>query len=531
MTRALARGRLAPFRDIISAGGSKKRGPMKRRATVGGHIAGDTDVTISVTIVKGTGLAAKQQTSSLSAKPVTSSPYALLRCGNVEQRTKTVKKSLNPAWNESFEFKSVSEQHAILRIALYDADPLTQDHFLGECIIPVSSLSADDEKATWRELEVRPGSTEFVRGELCVTIKVVEREGSGAAGAGAAQPSLKKAKQQHQSVMDRQVFGQTAYSKHFVIRPDEIDFSQGKVLGEGGFGTVRLGTFRGLPVAVKTLIMREDVKKAELVDEFRQEVSMLAKVSHHPKLCLFLGASVVEPLTLVSELMAGSVRNILDKPRDESAVLLPWARRVEMLLDAALGMAFLHGMTVVHRDMKADNLLLDEHGTVKVADFGLSKTLAISTTSDDVGTPGFKAPEIYDHEGVVLKAKAKANAKGKAKAAAPSSSDVAAAGYSLPVDVFAFGATIYELLSFTGKNWGWPYGWALDLATDEQVEAAVLAGKLPSALGGSPVPAECPKALKGLYEACMRYEPDERPSFDGIVPSLRDLLKEMRAAP
>ena len=96
------------------------------------------------------------------------------------------------------------------------------------------------------------------------------------------------------------------------------------------------------------------------------------------------------------------MRNILDKPRAESSELLPWVRRVEILLDAALGMAFLHGMEVVHRDMKADNLLLDEHGTTKVADFGLSKTLAHNAHEHlDVGTPGFKAPEIYDESSKV----------------------------------------------------------------------------------------------------------------------------------
>ena len=60
-----------------------------------------------------------------------------------------------------------------------------------------------------------------------------------------------------------------------------------------------------------------------------------------------------EPLTVVSELMSGSVRNILDQPRTESVKKLTWERRVEILLDAALGMAFLHGMEVVHRDSKS----------------------------------------------------------------------------------------------------------------------------------------------------------------------------------
>jgi serine/threonine protein kinase len=488
---------------------------MKRRATHGGHLPGDTNCSISVTLVQATGL-----------KKKTSSPYALVRVGNVEQRTKAVTGSVNPSWNETFEFSRVSEQHALVRIALYCADPLAEaaDRFLGESIVPVASLTAEDEKPTWHELEVRPGSAEFVCGQLCVKIKTSGKSFASrpaaevapvVAASAAAPPAVPSLKRARQSVVDRQSFGQTAFSKMFVISPSDIDFSGGKVLGEGGFGTVRLGLFRGLPVAVKTLIPREDVKRAELVDEFRQEVAMLAKVSHHPKLCLFLGASVVEPLTLVSELMAGSVRNLLDKPRPESTQLLPWARRVEILLDASLGMAFLHGMNVVHRDMKADNLLLDEHGTTKVADFGLSKTLATSSAKDEVGTPGFMAAEIYV-----------GGRDRKARSHGPSSCEIS--GYSLPVDVFAFGATIYELLSFEGDNWGWPYGWALDLATDVQVEQAVRAGKLPTALGGSPVPSDCPRALRALYEASCLLDPASRPSFDDIVPRLRDVLRLLR---
>ena len=242
---------------------------------------------------------------------------------------------------------------------------------------------------------------------------------------------------------------------------------------------------------------------------------MLAKVSHHPKLCLFLGASLVEPLTLVSELMSGSVRGLLDQPRAKAARLLPWVRRAEMLLDASLGMAFLHGMHVLHRDMKADNLLLDAHGVTKVADFGLSKTLAHSSARGDVGTPGFKAPEIYRSELV-------------ARSTRDTERPTEPHGYSLPVDVYAFGATIYELLSYKGKNYGWPYGWALELASDEQVERAVVSGKPPTALGGSPVPADCPPPLRRLYEACIASDPVKRPPFLEIVDQLRAVLLQLR---
>ena len=121
--------------------------------------------------------------------------------------------------------------------------------------------------------------------------------------------------------------------------------------------------------------------------------------------------------------------------------------------------------------------------------------------------------------------------KGKGKAAAAAAAApraAAAAGYSLPVDVFAYGATIYELLTFEGANWGWPYGWAIDLADDEQVERAVLAGKPPSALGGTAVPKDCPAALRAMYEDCVAFDAAKRPTFDELVPRLRELLRRLR---
>ena len=111
------------------------RPALKRRATLGGHLPGDTDCTVTVNVICATGLAAKHSDKK------TSNPYALIRLGNTERRTKTVYKSLNPSWDEEFEFHGVSAQHALLRVALYDAQiDLADDHFLGECIVPIASI-------------------------------------------------------------------------------------------------------------------------------------------------------------------------------------------------------------------------------------------------------------------------------------------------------------------------------------------------------------------------------------------------------
>ena len=442
---------------------------------------------LAVTVLRARKLAAKDENGY-------SDPYALLRVGTQEHRTKTVPVSLNPVWDETFEFAHVPPG-ALLRVALYDEDRMKEDDFLGEALVPLDSAATPGPEPEWHRLEVRPGSSEFVCGEVC--LRVVQ-------GTGAASSSKKARTASPAPPM--------ALASQYVIDASELTVDGAK-LGEGGFGVVRRGTFRGLGVAVKTLLMRDGVNKKELIGEFKEEVAMLAKVSHHPKLCLFLGASVKEPLTLVNELMSGSVRSLLDQgygePHAVQLARLPWRRRVEILLDAALGMAFLHNCDppVVHRDLKADNLLVDAHGNAKVADFGLSRTIEGNTLKGDYGTPGFKAPEMYNES-------------------------KAAKGYSLPVDVFAFGMIAYELLS----GGAWPYGWALDLATDEQVEDAVSKGLPPSALGGSPLPPDAPPKLLSLHRACIATKPDSRPAFvtrrgaqahpSTIVPRLRALLLE-----
>ena len=103
-------------------------------------------------------------------------------------------------------------------------------------------------------------------------------------------------------------------------------------------------TFRGLDVAVKTMILRDDADKEEVVNDFKLEVGIMSKIAHHPKLCLFLGASVVEPLTVITEAMSGgSVRGLLEKSKVSAAAIEARCLLPVRLLPAASQVAALIG--------------------------------------------------------------------------------------------------------------------------------------------------------------------------------------------
>lgn len=447
-------------------------------------------LTITVKLIRARKLAAKD----LNGK---SDPYAVVQLGTVSKRSKVVQANLNPTWNVSFEFVGSRSEpitnKSILRIALYDEDRLTADDFLGEIIIPVGFLTANDEKPQWKTLEVRPGADEFVSGDVQVAITK-----SGEADEAEAAPTAKKAKTtEHDEI---------GLLPQYVVDPTELDFAKGKPLGQGAFGTVRAATFRGLPVAVKTMILAKDADRAaklESINDFKLEVEIMSKISHHPKLCLFLGASIVEPLTVVTEMMTGgSAKSVLVKSAKPGAPPLTYERRVEIALDGALGLAFLHRCEppVLHRDLKCDNLLIDEHGSAKLADFGFTKTMEGTDAPEHeiLGTPGFMAPEMYtaDEEG--------------------------AYGYEAPADIFAYGMAMFEMLTMGG----WPFG---DEADAEDIEQYVIKGTPPSAPKDAPkIPKDAPDGFVKLHSSCIALKPEKRPDAAAMVSALKAELEKLR---
>ncbi|XP_010431580.1 PREDICTED: cysteine-rich receptor-like protein kinase 25 [Camelina sativa] len=201
-------------------------------------------------------------------------------------------------------------------------------------------------------------------------------------------------------------------------------FSESNKLGHGGFGEVYKGQLiTGETVAIKRL-SRGSTQGAE---EFKNEVDVVAKLQHR-NLAKLLGYCLDgEEKILVYEFVPNKSLDyfLFD---NEKRGLLDWQRRYKIIEGIARGILYLHRdsrLTIIHRDLKASNILLDGDMNPKISDFGMARIFGVDQTQANsqriVGTYGYMSPEYAIH-----------------------------GQYSVKSDVYSFGVLVLELI--TGKK-------------------------------------------------------------------------------
>ena len=159
------------------------------------------------------------------------------------------------------------------------------------------------------------------------------------------------------------------------IKPADVEL--GEPMAEGATAIVHKGLFAGHIVAIKILKNRLDPElNPEIAEDYARECETLMSIKH-VRLLLFYGAGIMPDLRpfMVTEFMAlGSLRHVLA----DRARALGWEVRHRLAEQMADGMAYLHSLKIVHRDLKSDNVLLNEQLDAKIADFGTSKLVTAS---------------------------------------------------------------------------------------------------------------------------------------------------------
>ncbi|KAE8652710.1 putative serine/threonine-protein kinase isoform X2 [Cucumis sativus] len=205
------------------------------------------------------------------------------------------------------------------------------------------------------------------------------------------------------------------------LRSASDDFHSNNRIGRGGFGTVYKGTLRnGVQVAIKKL----SIESKQGAREFLTEIKTISNI-RHPNLVELIGccSQKASRILVYEYLENNSLDHALLDPKKIS-VHLDWRKRSSICIGTARGLQFLHEEAVphiVHRDIKASNILLDKDFNPKIGDFGLAKLFPDDITHISTriaGTTGYLAPEYALGGQLTLKA-----------------------------DVYSFGVLILELVS------------------------------------------------------------------------------------
>ncbi|KAJ8633081.1 hypothetical protein MRB53_026417 [Persea americana] len=285
----------------------------------------------------------------------------------------------------------------------------------------------------------------------------------------------------------------------------EIDLSKlniKNVIAHGTYGTVYRGVYDGQDVAVKLLDWGEDgiatdAETAALRASFRQEVAVWHKLDH-PNVTKFIGASMG-----TSELKIPpknpSINSHNDLPARACCVVVEyvpggtlkqfliknWRKKlaykivIQLALDLSRGLSYLHSRKIVHRDVKTENMLLDAHRTIKIADFGVARVEAQNPRdmTGETGTLGYMAPEV-----------------------------LAGKPYNRRCDVYSFGICLWEI-------------YCCDMPYPDLSFVEVSSGVVQQSLRPE-IPRCCPNSLANIMRKCWDANAEKRPDMSEVVKML-----------
>ncbi|KAG4142609.1 hypothetical protein ERO13_D06G140100v2 [Gossypium hirsutum] len=266
----------------------------------------------------------------------------------------------------------------------------------------------------------------------------------------------------------------------YEIDPKELDFTNSINITKGTFC---IALWRGTQVAVKR-VGDEVFTDEDKVRAFRDELALFQKI-RHPNVVQFLGAvTQSSPMMIVTEyLPKGDLRAFLKR----KGALKPMTA-LRFALDIARGMNYLHEnkpAPIIHRDLEPSNILRDDSGHLKVADFGVSKLLTVKEdkplTCLDTSCR-YVAPEVFKND-----------------------------DYDTKVDVFSFALILQEMIE------GYP---PFSAKQDNEVPKVYAARERP--------PFKAPAkhyahGLKELIEECWNEKPAKRPTFRQIITRLESI--------
>ncbi|KAI9397298.1 hypothetical protein POPTR_003G023000v4 [Populus trichocarpa] len=286
--------------------------------------------------------------------------------------------------------------------------------------------------------------------------------------------------------------------KRFSLRELQVatdNFSSKNILGRGGFGKVYKGRLADGSLAAVKRLKEERTQGGEL--QFQTEVEMISMAVHRNLLRLQgFCMTPTERLLVYPFMVNGSVASCL-RERTESQPPLDWPKRKRIALGSARGLAYLHDHCdpkIIHRDVKAANILLDEEFEAVVGDFGLAKLMDYKDTHVTTavrGTIGHIAPEYLS--------------TGKS---------------SEKTDVFGYGVMLLELI--TGQR-------AFDLARLANDDDVMLLDWVKGLLKDKKLEMLVDADLQGIYTddeveqliqvalLCTQSSPMERPKMSEVV--------------